>query len=62
MTAQNAVRRASIGSACSSTGIHPGAAAPKTLMKTSAMMPTQTKISTLIAEPRPTLKPLNRLS
>ncbi|CFS60814.1 Uncharacterised protein [Mycobacterium tuberculosis] len=31
-------------------------------MKMNAMTATQPKISTLIAEPRPTLNPLNRLS
>ena len=40
----------------------PGAAAPKNLMKINAIKVTQQKISTEIAEPSPTLKPLNKLS
>ena len=39
----------------------PGAAVPKPLMKTTAMIATQIRISTDMADPRPKLKPVNRL-
>ena len=43
-------------------GSEPGAAAPNSLMNSRAIRATQMKISTLIADPMPRLKALNRLS
>ena len=41
---------------------YPGAAAPKPLMNMNAMIATQMKISTEIADPMPRLSAVNRLS